>query len=138
VYVGAAQLAPGQLIDPYVRPTTPGSNAVFGVALLNCANVTPKMGSTMSLSVCALPGSLQVDTLYAHPGVAVAAGAAAFATSSAVTVGFVVPAACVMVVLVGVAHVSVGVLVLQAMGVGNPLLVGNVYPPTAPSPPEAV
>jgi hypothetical protein len=65
--------------------------------------------STIKVSVCVLPESVLV----------VAAGVAALATSTAVTVGLVVPAVSLMGLPEGVAHVSVGLAVAQAMGVGK-------------------
>jgi hypothetical protein len=114
---------------PYVRFTTPGSKVpgLVGVALPVWVNVTPKAASTIKESLLprVLPGSVLV----------VAAGVAVLAKSTAVTVGWVVPAAWVMAL--AAEHVSVGLAGVQAMGVGKLALV-NVYPPEAPKPPAAV
>jgi hypothetical protein len=120
VYVGVPPT------HPYVRPTTPGSKAVFGVPFVVWLNVTPKAASTIKLSVCVLPASVPV----------VAAGVDALATSTAATIGFVVPLDAVIALVAE--HVSVGLLVLQEIGLGKLAWVGNVYPPTAPRPPAAV
>jgi hypothetical protein len=93
--------------------------------------VSASGASTFKVSVCVLPTSVLV----------VAAGVDGLATSTAVTIGWVVPAVWMVVVPVeGVAHVSASVAVagVQAMGVGKPLVTGNVYSPTAPRPPAAV